>query len=351
MRKKIIIALSGGVDSAVSALLLKKQGFAPVGIFMRFWEENKNKGFSRFFEAEKRAEKVAQTLKIPFYVLDLHKEFKKRVINYFLKEQKKGRTPNPCVVCNKRIKFGLVFEKALEMGISFIATGHYARIKKDNNRYLLLRARDKKKDQSYFLWMLDQKQLSHIIFPLGNHSKEKVKLIAKKNKLFLKPPPESHEICFVPKDINDFLKRHLKEKRGKIVDLKGNVLGFHSGLWFYTLGQRKGIGLSGGPFYVVRKDYKKNLLIVSKNQKDLFKKEIVVEETNWIVDLPQVCLGIKAKIRYRQELTPVEMIKALPSKRYLIRFKNRQRVPTPGQSIVFYQKEMVLGGGIIRNND
>jgi tRNA-specific 2-thiouridylase len=369
--RKVIVAMSGGVDSSVAAALLKKRGFNVVGVFMKFWSEPEKNGLVGTWnrccspEAEGRARKVAKILKIPFYVFNFKKEFKKKIVDYFLKEYKDGKTPNPCVVCNKEIKFGLLLEKALALDVDFVATGHYARTNFGKNltivRFLpkikLLRAKDKNKDQSYFLWMLNQKQLRKILFPVGNYTKTQVRKLAKKFGLPVFKIPESQEICFIQTTINEFLRKYLREKRGNIVNKEGKVLGQHQGLWFYTIGQRKGIGFSGGPtfakatvgkpYYVLDKDLKKNLLIVTNNEKDLYKKELIAKNVNWILDkTPRLPLKVMAKIRYRHK-PALATIGRLKSKVYSLKFKAAQRAITPGQSVVFYQGQELLGGGII----
>jgi len=355
--KKVICAMSGGVDSSVAAALLKRAGFNVIGVFMKFWSEPEKNGLVGAWnrccspEAENRARKVAKILKIPFYVFNFEKEFKKRIVDYFLDGYKKGLTPNPCVVCNKEIKFGLLLEKALALDVEYVATGHYTRKQKTENReqkieYRLLRAKDRNKDQSYFLWMLNQKQLKRILFPIGNFTRKEVENLARKFKLPVLKVKKSVEICFVKKTINDFLKHHLKSKAGKIVDTNGKVLGFHQGLWFYTIGQRKGLKLPAGPWYVLGKDLRKNLLIVTKNEKDLEKKELIVKKINWI-RASRLPLKVKAKIRYRHQPAPATITKILNSKFYILKFARRQRAITPGQSVVFYQGQEVLGGGVI----
>ncbi len=377
-QKKVVVAMSGGVDSSVAAALLKKAGLDVVGIFMKFWSEPDENGLIGALnrccspEAEVRARKVAKILKIPFYVLNLKKDFKKRVVDYFLNGYKKGITPNPCVVCNKEIKFGLLLEKALELDADFIATGHYARRKEltTNNlqltTYKLLRAKDKNKDQSYFLWQLSQEQLKHILFPIGDYARKEVEKLAKKFKLPFSGVPKSMEICFIQTTINDFLVRHLKQKPGKIfcsnLKFEHSVIGEHQGLWFYTIGQRKGLGLAGGkPHYVLDKDIKKNILFVTNNVQDLDKKELVCKNVNWISGKkPELPLKIKAKIRYRHQLASATITYNLKLKTYNLKFKKPQRAITPGQSVVFYSPsqvfeknlggqggEEVLGGGII----
>jgi len=359
--KKVIIAMSGGLDSSVAAALVKERGMEAIGVFMRLYP-----GSLR--GSEKRARKVAKILGIPFYVLNFEKEFKRKVIDYFLEEYKKGRTPNPCVVCNKEIKFGLLLEKSLGLGADFIATGHYARTDLINpirnkiamaeltrienftaKKVRLFRGRDKTKDQSYFLWQLTQKQLKHILFPIGNYTKKEVRNFAKKFKLPVLNVPQSQEICFVQTTINDFLAKYLKPKPGPIVEKAHYGVGQHQGLHFYTIGQRKGLGIPGGPWYVIDKDVKNNILIVSRNEKDLEKKELIAEDVNWISEKePKLPLKVKAKIRYRSKFASAVITKRLMSKVYCLKFACPQRAITPGQSVVFYKKEELLGGGIIQ---
>jgi tRNA-specific 2-thiouridylase len=356
MAERVICAMSGGLDSSVAAALLKRAGFDVIGVFMRFWSEPGKDGLIGASnrccspEAEVRARKVAKILKIPFYVFDFSKEFKERIVDYFLEGYKKGITPNPCVVCNKEIKFGLLLEKALSLDADFVATGHYARkkeIRENSCKFAILRAKDKNKDQSYFLWMLNQEQLKRILFPIGDYTREEVENLARKFKLPVLGIKKSVEICFVQTTVNDFLKKYLKEKPGKIVDTKGKILGEHKGLWFYTIGQRKGIGLSGGPWWVLDKDLKKNFLIVTKNEKDLLKKELICKNVNWISGKePKLPLKVKAKIRYKTHFAKATIFPTR-NKIYKVIFKEPQRAITLGQSVVFYKGEEVIGGGVI----
>ncbi|TSC94172.1 MAG: tRNA-specific 2-thiouridylase [Parcubacteria group bacterium Licking1014_1] len=393
--KKIVVAMSGGVDSSVAAALLKKQGYNVMGVFMKFWKDGKS-GQNRCCstESEKMARLVARKLDIPFYIVNAEKEFKKKVVDYFLKEYKKGATPNPCVVCNKEIKFGLLIDKALKIGADFVATGHYARIEREipnpkspgcpqadspegcilnkskiqNPKLKLLKGKDKNKDQSYFLWQLNQKQLKHILFPVGSYTKLQVRALAKKFKLPVAETPESQEVCFIPNTTNEFLKEYLSTRPGLVVDKTGKVLGEHQGLWLYTIGQRRGIEVSQGPYYVVRKDLKKNNLIVSKNEKDLFCKELIAKNVNWIMS-QKLPLQAEIKIRYKSNLAKAKIIKARAQKihpikspqggvfaeseqfnRVKIIFQKPQKAITPGQSVVFYNKEYLLGGGTIDKN-
>lgn len=322
--------MSGGIDSSVSATLLKKAGFDVVGIFLKLEGSKRNRCCS--LESEKRARLTAKKLDIPFYVLNLEKEFKKTIISYFLNEIKKGNTPNPCVLCNKEIKFGLLIKKALSLGYDFVATGHYARIK---NEYLL-KGKDREKDQSYFLWRLSKDQLKRVIFPVGNYTKTQVRALAEKFKLPVLDLKESQEICFVNDNFNDYLKEHIKPKQGNILDKKGNVLGNHQGAFFYTIGQRKGINLPNGPYFVLKKQG--NDIIVTKQEKDLFQKNLLLKDIN-LFSKEKV---IKAKIRYRAKESEVKI------QGNKVIFKKPQRAITPGQSVVFYNGERVLGGGIIK---
>lgn len=335
-RGKVIVAMSGGLDSGITASILKDQGFEVTGIFMRLSPQSR--------AAEEKARKIAKLLKIPFLVLDLRKEFKEKIINYFLEELRKGNTPNPCVFCNEEIKFGLFFEKAKKLKPDFMATGHYARIKKQGKEVRVLKAKDKTKDQTYFLWRLSQAKLRRALFPLGDLIKEDVKKKALKKGFPIFPYSESQEICFILGKTEDFLKKNLKTKKGKILDEKGKVLGEHQGLWFYTIGQRKGIGFGGGPYYVIGKEVKKNILIVSKNEKLLFQKKIRLKKVNWLREI-KLPLKVKARIRYGQRET-LARVYAKNNKTFL-EFEKPQRAITPGQSAVFYQKDELLGGGVI----
>ena len=350
-KKRIVIAMSGGIDSSVAAALLKESDdFEVIGIFMKFWAEDESERNNRCcsFNAERRARRVADFLQIPFYVFDFKKEFKKRIVDCFLKKNKEGMTPNPCIVCNKKIKFGLLPEEAHKLGADLIATGHYARTRESKDGVSLIKGRDKNKDQSYFLWNLSQKQLKHILFPVGGYTKNEVRKLAKDFKLPIVNFPESQEICFIPKTITEFLKKHLKTKPGKIIDRQTKkVIGKHEGLWFYTIGQRKRIKLPAGPFYVLNKDLKSNTLFVAKKEKDLYQKQVILKNVNWIFGkTPKLPLRIQAKIRYRHKAADVIISKAKDNK-YKLQFKTSQRAITPGQSTVFYRRDEVLGGGII----
>lgn len=369
--KKVAIALSGGVDSSVAAALLKKQGFDVIGFHLRFWKAKENKSKNK--EVEARVKKIGEVLGIPIKFFDVKENFKTLVEGYFLKEMKNGRTPNICVVCNREIKFKFLLEKAKELECDYLATGHYARLRRASSKFKvqglkLMRARDKQKDQSYFLWglKLTPYQWGKILFPIGEiESKQKVRQIAKEFNLPTYQTPSSSDVCFLGSlDFNSFLQDKLGKKKGKIVDKQSNILGEHQGLWFYTIGQRKGIGLSGGsafasppllratvgkPWFVVEKDTKKNTLIVSQDEKDLLRKGLVVEDVNWVSgSLPKKFSNLKAKVRYRSPLAKIEKIRKLNEKKYEVIFTKPQRAITSGQSIVFYLRNELLGGGIIK---
>jgi tRNA-specific 2-thiouridylase len=363
--KKVIVAMSGGIDSSVAAALLKRDGYDIAGVFMKFWQPriradgktNLRKFENRCcsLESEKRARAVAAGLNIPFYVFNFGKEFKKKVVDYFLKEEKAGLTPNPCVACNKEIKFGLLLEKALKLDADFIATGHYSRLRREitDNKYKLLKAKDKNKDQSYFLWRLNQKQLARILFPVGGYAKTEVRKLAKKFKLPILGIPESQEICFVQTTVGDFFKKYFKEKPGKIVNENGQVIGGHQGLWLYTIGQRKGIKLAGGPYWVLSKDIKRNVLIATKDEKDLYKKELIAKDINWISGkAPRLPLKVKAQIRYRHKPASAVISRQKKGEVRVI-FSKAQRAVTPGQSVVFYLSSKICGktSGRKKNNE
>jgi len=353
--------MSGGVDSSVAASLLSKK-YDMTGVFLHFWkeeidgEEMENKCCS--VKALNDARRVARKISIPLYTFNFNDIFKSEIVDDFLCEYAAGRTPNPCVRCNKRVKLGLLLKRVKDLDIDYVASGHYARLKKVGKKFKLFRAKDKDKDQSYFLYTFSQVELSHLLFPLGEYKKEDVRKLAKKFKLDVAEKKDSQEICFVSgKSHNDFLKRHLKLKPGAIKTIEGKVVGEHRGLPLYTIGQRKGVEIGGiGPFYVAKLDYKKNILYVVNDGNDpwLFKDKLVAKKVNWISGVtPKLPLRCEAVIRYRHK--PVKCtVRKKPACRtgrnkndYLVEFKEPQRAVTPGQSVVFYQGDEVLGGGII----
>lgn len=352
MKKKVAVAMSGGVDSSFAALLLQRQGYEVIGITMEVWlDSNEENPGSSYFSVED-AKRVAQKLKIPHYLLNLQVSFEKEVIQNFCLEYLKGRTPNPCIVCNQKIKFGSLLKKAKELGADYLATGHYARIEhnKLKKRYILKKGKDHQKDQSYFLFSLSQDQLKSSLFPLGDWTKDEVKKMAKEFNLRVPNKKDSQEICFIPdNDYHEFFKKRFpqKVKPGPILDKEGNIQGYHQGIPLYTVGQRRGLGISSSsPLYVLSIAAKKNALIVGEN-KDLYRDSLVADKLNFvsIKDLTSP-LKVKVRIRYiHQEAEAV--ISPLARGRVKVKFLRPQRAITPGQSVVFYDQDIVLGGGII----
>ncbi|MCM8791684.1 MAG: tRNA 2-thiouridine(34) synthase MnmA [Candidatus Omnitrophica bacterium] len=350
MGKKVFVAMSGGVDSSVSAYILKKCGFEVVGVTMCFnlYIKDRRKPVCCDYEAIEKARNVALYLGIKHYVLNFGEVLKEKIIKNFCNEYFKGRTPNPCVDCNHYIKFGALLEKVLSFGADFFATGHYARIEKDGlGRYYLKRAKDIYKDQSYFLYHLTQDKLKRVIFPIGDYLKDQVRQIARELKLSIAERPASQDICFLPTDdYREFLSLYFKDKikEGEIVDKDGNVLGRHRGICFYTFGQREGLGLSGGPFYIIKLDKEKNQIVVGRKE-DVYTQRFFVKDPHFINEPIKNKIVLGVKIRYNHKQVPAEIF---PKSGYLeIRFFEPQSAVTPGQSAVFYKDDIVVGGGVI----
>ena len=348
--------MSGGVDSSVAAALLKQRGFRVVGVYMKCWiADDPLYGGCTSVDDERSARLAASHLGIPFYTWNFIKEYRQKVVEYMLEGYARGITPNPDIMCNKEIKFGLFFEKAMKLGADYIATGHYARLRSPagelrRGKARIFQAKDKNKDQSYFLSFIKPEVLSHVLFPIGEYTKPQVRELARKFGLPNAERKESQGVCFIGKvNFDEFLKQHILSDPGEIVDTVGAVLGKHDGLALYTIGQRKGIGLSGGPYYVVRKDFVKNQLIVSKDERDLQTSELLFSNINWF-EKPELfpMENVETRIRYRQptskaSLVPMEGDKGL----YRLVFSEPQRAVTPGQFAVFYKGEELLGGGVI----
>jgi tRNA-specific 2-thiouridylase len=374
-KPKVWVAMSGGVDSSLSAYLLKKEGYQVMGVFIKGWTPP---FFTCSYEEDRGdAMRVAEFIGIPFKTLDLGKEYKKLVIGEMLSEYKLGRTPNPDVLCNERVKFGLFAEQAFKSGADFIATGHYARIvvKKHTNilknvgmfllkgkalkrsersgKVELLAGKDKNKDQSYFLYRVSREVLVKTIFPVGNLTKPEVRQLAKKYKLPTAKKRESQGLCFVGKlNVKDFLARYIKQKEGKVLNSKGKVIGSHPGSDLFTIGERHGFSVTektpnDEPYYIVAKDHKKNTLTVvqKRQERGFYTKKVIIDRIHWISETPKENKNYLARIRYREPLSAATLRKK--GKNWEIIFKKPRRAVAPGQSLVLYSGQRVLGGGVI----
>jgi tRNA-specific 2-thiouridylase len=357
-KQKIIVGMSGGVDSSVAALLLLEQGFDVEGLFMKNWEEDDDADYCAAAVDLNDAESVCEKLDIKLHSINFSSEYWDRVFKHFLDEYSAGRTPNPDILCNKEIKFRAFLEHAKSLGAEKIATGHYARTKRQNNKTQLLRGLDNNKDQSYFLHALNQYQLSHTLFPIGEFDKAEIRKLAKSHGLTTHDKKDSTGICFIgERRFSTFLEKYLPAKPGPILTVDGDTIGEHNGLMYYTLGQRKGLGIGGlkesdeEPWYVVEKDLLKNRLIVAQGHDHpaMLHNRLETNQINWINDNaadPDQNISITAKIRYRQSDQKCTLNK-IDETKYVVDFDDMQRAITPGQSIVFYQDAICLGGGVI----
>jgi tRNA-specific 2-thiouridylase len=353
LNKKVFVGMSGGVDSSVSAALLKKAGYDITGVFIKAWHPPFLE--CSWKEDRRDAMHVAALLDIPFITLDLEKEYKKQVIDSMLADYKKGITSNPDVLCNEKIKFGIFFNKAKKKGADFIATGHYAQVRKTKGKYALIAGHDTNKDQTYFLYKVNQKHLPYTLFPIGHLEKPIVRKIAKEFNLPTADKKDSQGLCFVGQvDFKSFLSRYIKPKEGIVLNTKGEVVGTHDGAWLYTIGERHGFTITKKtphdlPFYIVSKNVKKNTLTVAEKQDEanFYKKEVAIKNINWTLGTaPAPSKIYTARIRYRQPLQKCKLKKI--GKNFVLIFQKPQRAVTPGQSLVLYDGKICLGGGIIQ---
>lgn len=357
-KPRVVVAMSGGVDSSLTAALLVRQGYDVIGVTMQIWdshnveEDPEHRGCCSL-SAIDDARRVAEKIGIPYYVLNFREMFQDTVVNYFINEYSSGKTPNPCIACNRYVKFEGLLQKALGLGAEYVATGHYARIEfsAELGRYLLLKGIDNSKDQSYALYHLNQHTLKHFLMPLGTFNKTETRQMARDLGLSVANKPDSQEICFVP---NDDYKSFLAErapnslKPGKIIDSQGHILGKHQGLPLYTIGQRKGLGIAAGrPLYVIELDTSSNTVVVGSSD-EIFADELIATDLNFItIDNLDNDISVTAKIRY-SALPAEAVISPIGDGDVRVKFKKAQRAITPGQSVVFYDGEIVVGGGTIK---
>jgi tRNA-uridine 2-sulfurtransferase len=345
--------MSGGVDSSVCAFLLKQQGFRVIGLFMKNWEEQDENGVCRSTRDFEDVVNVCRQLDIPYYSVNFIKEYQETVFAHFLDELRQGYTPNPDILCNREIKFGVFLEKAKSLGADYLATGHYCRIGGSSDAPSLLKGSDPYKDQSYFLYTLQSALLQRVLFPIGHLSKTEVRRIAKEQGLSTCDKKDSTGICFIGKrDFKEFVGRYLGYQKGHFENLKGEVIGEHDGIAYYTLGQRKGLGI-GGPgeaWFVVGKDIARNVVLIEQGDDHpaLYRDSLIATELSWVEGsapgpLPYAC---SAKARYRQSDQPC-IIEVIDGGRAIVRFLQPQRALTPRQSIVFYDQDRCIGGGMI----
>ncbi len=353
MKKRVVTAMSGGVDSSVAAAILKERNFEVIGITMQIREHTENSGGCCGLAGIEDAKAAADRLGIPHYVLNFRDIFRERVISNFCEEYRQGRTPNPCIRCNQYVKFDALLGKAEELGADYIATGHYAKIGYDSRRkrYLLMKGVDSGKDQSYVLYTLTQKQLKRTLMPLAAFTKKQVREIAGEKRLPAADRPESQEICFIQdKTYREFLEKYIPEgvSPGPIMNKSGDIIGEHQGVIHYTIGQRKGIGIAAGePLYVTAIETENNSIIVGKEE-DVYSRQLTANDVNYIaVEGIRGPVRLMAKIRYLHQASPA-LVCRLNKDELKVRFHEPQRAITPGQAVVFYDGDSVVGGGTIQ---
>ncbi len=350
---RVVVGMSGGVDSSVAAYLMKQQGHEVIGVFMNNWEEKDDRGVCTSEKDWEDVRRVCDVIGIPYYSVNFAKEYKERVFAHFLEEYRRFRTPNPDVLCNREIKFNVFLDFAEKLGAEKLATGHFANIGRQGDGYTLLRARDENKDQTYFLYMLGQRALSRSMFPVGGLTKPEIREIARREGLPTSEKKDSTGVCFIgERDFREFLKSYIPAQGGDMVDERGRVVGRHEGLMYYTLGQRRGLGIGGGGngerWFVVEKDVKNNRLVVSQGEdRDrLYAASAEAGEASWISgEAPGRELECMVRLRHRQPLQKCRI--AIDGEHVHMDFAEKQRAVTPGQSAVFYTGDICLGGAII----
>ncbi|WP_445490229.1 tRNA 2-thiouridine(34) synthase MnmA [Niallia sp. 03133] len=349
---RVVVGMSGGVDSSVAALLLKEQGYDVIGIFMKNWDDTDEFGVCTATEDYEDVIRVCNQIGIPYYAVNFEKQYWDKVFTYFLDEYKAGRTPNPDVMCNKEIKFKAFLEHAMNLGADYLATGHYAQVVRENGKVRMLRGKDDNKDQTYFLNQLTEEQLSKVMFPIGNIEKAKVREIATKANLATAAKKDSTGICFIgERNFKEFLSGYLPAQKGNMETFDGKVVGRHDGLMYYTIGQRHGLGIggSGDPWFVFGKDLQRNVLFVGQgfHHELLYSDSIIATDVSWVSsETASESFECTAKFRYRQPDNKVT-VERLDDNKVKVIFHEPIRAITPGQAVVFYQGEECLGGGTI----
>lgn len=349
---RVVVGMSGGVDSSVAALLLKEQGYDVIGIFMKNWDDTDENGVCTATEDYEDVIRVCNQLGIPYYAVNFEREYWDKVFTHFLEEYKAGRTPNPDVICNKEIKFKAFLDHAMSLGADYVATGHYARVIRENGKVHMLRGNDENKDQTYFLNQLTEEQLSKVLFPIGDMEKPKVRELAAKANLATASKKDSTGICFIgERNFKEFLSGYLPAQKGNMETFDGKVVGLHDGLMYYTIGQRHGLGVGGNgdPWFVIGKDIERNVLYVGQgfHHEMLYSDSIIADNISWVSkELTLNTFECTAKFRYRQKDNKVT-VELLEDSKVKVTFHEPIRAVTPGQAVVFYQGEECLGGGTI----